>query len=152
MIVQSKVKLYVPCPNCLEGDWQVDHIPVGSAFGPWSCSKCHGYGKGRRLNTNEFVVEIGVGKKETPITVTLESCTEPKITLKLNTWKYDHSQKDTPEEFTEHLTYYYNEHTCPTNFMCDIEQIIFEGDSDPHGVFQFVSVEEGHFDAHGGAV
>jgi hypothetical protein len=36
------------------------------------------------------------------------------------------------------LAYFYNEHTCPTNWIGDVEAIIFEGDSDPHGVAQFV--------------
>jgi len=36
--------------------------------------------------------------------------------------------------------YFYNEHTCPTNFLRHVIRIIdAEGDDDPHGIFQFVS-------------
>lgn len=33
--------------------------------------------------------------------------------------------------------YFYEEHSCPTNYV-ECEAIIYEGDEDPHGVFQFV--------------
>lgn len=76
--------------------------------------------------------------------VTLQSVTEPKITVKLNSWKYEIHQDDTPEEYAHEQRYFYNQHTCPTNWIGEIVEIIFKGDRDPHGVFEFVSVEDGH--------
>ena len=35
--------------------------------------------------------------------------------------------------------YFYNEHTCPTNYMDCVEAIIYEKDADPHGVFEWVA-------------
>ena len=35
--------------------------------------------------------------------------------------------------------YFYNEHTCPTNYMQDVEAVIYEKDADPHGVFEWVA-------------
>ena len=39
----------------------------------------------------------------------------------------------------EHDMYFYNEHTCPTNYMGDVEAVIYEKDADPHGVFEWVA-------------
>lgn len=143
MRVQAKTKLFVSCPSCLEGSTRADHLNIGQLAGPWSCESCREYYTIVRINESDFEL-TPTGKYQTPITVTLQSDTVPPITLKLNTWKYGHSQNDTPEEFFRHSEYYYNEHTCPTNWTREIKQIIFEGDKDPHGVFKFVSVEDGH--------
>ena len=47
---------------------------------------------------------------------------------------------DSLAEVKTHAEYYYNEHTCPTNFARCFEAIVHKGDFDPHGVFQFVDV------------
>lgn len=47
-------------------------------------------------------------------------------------------------KFQENLagdsSYYYNEHTCPTNYMRDVKVIINlrTGETDPHGIFKYV--------------
>lgn len=143
MIIKAKSKLFVTCPACGKGDTRADHLNVGSLAGPWTCDACHKYYLIVRINDSEFELTL-TGEVETPITVTLKSDTEPPIFVKLNAWKYGHSQKDTPEEFFNYQEYFYNEHTCPTNWTDQIEQVIFEGDKDPHGVFKLVSIEDGH--------
>jgi hypothetical protein len=37
-----------------------------------------------------------------------------------------------------HDAYYYNEHTCPTNWTADILAVISKGDEDPHGFAEYV--------------
>jgi hypothetical protein len=143
MIVQAKVQLHVPCPGCLNGKHRADQLSIEQST-RWTCNECHLEFNIKRIS--EYYFETGLtGRKETPITVTLQSITEPKITLKLNTWKYAHSQDMSEEDFRENSRYFYDEHTCPTNWVHEIEQIEFNGDTDPHGVFEFVSVEDGHF-------
>ena len=34
--------------------------------------------------------------------------------------------------------YYYDEGSCPTNYISRVDTIIIEGDTDPHGIFTFV--------------
>ncbi len=144
MIVQAHVQLHVPCPGCLDKHHRADQLTIGQST-RWSCDTCHTEFNIKRVSESDF--ETGMtGRKETPITVTLQSITEPKITLKLNTWKYAHSQNDSEEDFRENSRYFYDEHTCPTNWTRDIVQIEFKGDRDPHGVFEFVSVKDGHFE------
>jgi hypothetical protein len=41
------------------------------------------------------------------------------------------------EELKECDNYFYNEHTCPTNFS-GFTMISCDGDHDPHGIFEFV--------------
>lgn len=54
--------------------------------------------------------------------------------------KRDHvSDDDEPHE-----RYFYDEHTCPTNWIRYVVEIMIGGDSDPHGLARFVAVEDGH--------
>lgn len=142
MIVQAKVQLHIPCPSCLDGKWRADQLAIGQST-VWSCQECHNEASIKRINENDFET-TSRGRKDTPVTVTLQSITEPRITLKLNTWKYAHSQNDSLEDYESHQRYFYDEHTCPTNWTRDIVEIIFQSDHDPHGVFEFVSIEDGH--------
>ena len=42
----------------------------------------------------------------------------------------------------DHQRFFYDEHTCPTNFMPNVVKVIdADGDEDPHGVFAFVKSE-----------
>lgn len=41
----------------------------------------------------------------------------------------------------ESKSYYYEEHSCPTNYIRVVE-IITDGDSDPHGLFDYVKTVE----------
>jgi hypothetical protein len=145
MIVQAERRFHLPCPNCKDGGWRVDQLGIYDIV-EWECPHCHTQSKIEPLGIYDFEVTPAlIKRRKTPITVTLRSITEPPITVKVNAWKYDHSQDTPQEDFIEQERYFYNEHTCPTNWLQDIQQIEFEGDTDPHGVFEFVSVADGHF-------
>ena len=90
MIVQAKIHLYIPCPSCTDGNWKADQLNIGQST-TWSCQCCYHEAHIKRLSENDFQI-IPSGRKNTPVTVTLQSVTEPKIILKLNTWKYAHNQ------------------------------------------------------------
>jgi ribosomal protein S27AE len=150
VIVQAKTQLHIPCPSCTEGGWRADHLTVGFKT-TWHCDKCQSEADIERVSESDFNV-TPTGRKATPVVVTLQSVTIPKIVLKLNTWKCSFSQGDSPEDYESHQRYFYDEHICPTNWTREIVEIIFDGDHDPHGVFEFVSVEDGHmvYSPHGG--
>ena len=44
-------------------------------------------------------------------------------------------------EISEHHEYYYNEHTCPTNYMRNVVAVIDlkHQDQDPHGIFEYIA-------------
>lgn len=141
MIVQAKVRLYIPCPSCTDGSWRADQLHEGQST-TWTCNSCHREANILRVDYNDFRT-TPTGRKETPVVVTLRSDTKPAITVRLNTWKYAHSQKDTKKEYEEHQRFYYDEHTCPTNWIKQVEEISVGKDKDPHGIFEFVSCEDG---------
>lgn len=143
MIVQAKVQLHIPCLSCIDGKWRADQLNIGQGT-RWACQSCQMEFNVTRVSDGDFEVEP-TGRRNTPVTVTLRSQTVPPITVKLNTWKWAHSQNDAQEEYESHEQYYYDEHTCPTNWVRDIEEIECEGDTDPHGLFEFVSVVDGHY-------
>jgi hypothetical protein len=140
------LKVFLRCPACTEGEFNVCHIVAGQEFGPWCCEKCGTYIQGKREGAT-FDVKVIDDLKRERITVTLQSKTEPPITLKLNSWQYlppANAKPLTPEAAWDNARYFYNCHTCPTNYMRDVAEIICNGDPDPHGVFEFVSIEFGH--------
>lgn len=64
--------------------------------------------------------------------------------------KYPFQEGSTPENFR----YYYEEHSCPTNWFHDIVAVIEGGDADPHGFLKFVAtaeIPEGFDPKHPGA-
>jgi hypothetical protein len=95
-----------------------------------------------------FELEILPVKQE-KITITLRSKTEPPITLKLNTWRYDgpdiNGKEITPESAWQNAQYFYNQHVCPTSYLREVVEISCLEEADPHGVFEFVSMEFGHY-------
>ena len=147
MLGKTNLRLFLVCPNCNEGEWLASHIGDGGSFGPWFCQNCGKYCRGRRVGSS-FELEPALDITREKITVTLQSKTNPPITLKLNSWQFaggvEGGRQLTAEECWDHTKYYYNTHTCPTNYMNEVAEIIFEGDSDPHGVFEFVSIDFGH--------
>lgn len=54
----------------------------------------------------------------------------------LSVWE-DKPWPDHINALQESSAYFYEEHTCPTNFI-RIPMIFHDGDADPHGVFEFV--------------
>lgn len=52
-----------------------------------------------------------------------------------------HSKKpiETDEEI-QHQKYWYEEHTCPTNWLDNVIEIWYKGERDPHGAFRFKNI------------
>ncbi len=49
-----------------------------------------------------------------------------------------HQATGDTREPADAMAFLYNDHTCPTNFIWrDVETVIFDGDGDPHGVFEY---------------
>jgi hypothetical protein len=101
----------------------------------------------RRVSADAFDVECS-GPKElsTRVTVLIRTKTTPSIGLVLNTWKYPYHKDSTPEEYKESQRFFYDCHTCPTNWLRDVVEVFFKGEKDPHNsLFQFVEVTDGHW-------
>jgi hypothetical protein len=105
--------------------------------GPWHCDTC---GEAWRLETNGRAVEKiepAGGPRFVKATVMLVLPPQKApVTLILNTHAH--------EPIEDGAEYFYNEHTCPVNWMQHVVEIRIGDDSDPHGLFEFRSIAPGH--------
>jgi hypothetical protein len=49
-----------------------------------------------------------------------------------------HYEKDRDDDAQEVVKYFFEEHSCPTNWIHECVAVIEDGDADPHGFLQFV--------------
>ena len=137
MATVTEEKIYTICPACEEKDKSCGHIQPGGSFGPWYCDSCgEGY-RGKRLDEDgSFVLERTFEKKH-DILVALGN-PEGKILLFVKGMAFGPSGDPLVIDH-ERKRYFYEQHTCPTNFLrvetvVDMETM----DDDPHGLFRYL--------------
>ena len=145
-MIQANIntKHFLVCPNCGEDISSVDHLP-NRFQGRWSCSSCDKSFNFEFTRVDDCIVIMLEEAKEhaKKVLITLRSDAKP-ITLKVQGRVYSdrNGNFDSEEEQIEDKRYYYDEHTCPINYLDQVVKIIDgNGDDDPHGVFKFVSME-----------
>jgi hypothetical protein len=80
-------------------------------------------------------------KRRTTVILQIPPQTDP-IVFEVQGWEYS-DIGGTAEEKREHTRYYYEEHTCPTNWFRDVKKISIGDDDDPHGLVVFVEQRRG---------
>lgn len=138
----TKTKTYIVCPHCGAAENTIQHLlDDKNVKFPYTQSwYCH-----NDECMRHFSFTIGADRQVSSVEKTdkppyevvydllvLPPQKEP-VYLILKTKNYNPGHPDFRERH-----YWYEEHTCPTNWTRDIESIISEGDSDPHGLFQFL--------------
>lgn len=141
---------YLTCQHCAERN----HTNAVITFKRWystssnspvakqndlECDTCLG------LFDVEYVIATGefkVTRSENRNSLVLMRSTNNEgadpIYVLVKTPEYKKARKDMDEnEKFVHDHYYFTEHTCPINYI-EVEQMIYKGDPDPHGVFEFV--------------
>lgn len=154
--VKTETKVYAVCPCCNDYQWTVSHLfdvikkqssTKDYYAACWDCHKCHAnfdiriYGPDRvefsQIPSKEdpFVPALVLLKSDhevNPIYAFVETRSMLKSVME--------SQQPKANEFESgHLEYYYDQHTCPTNWFRDVTKLIQGGDDDPHGCFTFVA-------------
>lgn len=137
-------KLHILCPHCEKEEFSIWHLEKGTQFGPWLCDNCGKAFVGTRTESGadlELIKEYKI-----PTIVTLKYIHDPRLILRVHGNNYSEYDGTMKENYND---YFYNEHTCPVNYLRDVCEIIFASndsdeadDEDPHGIFEFVSVEE----------
>lgn len=142
----QKTERYIACPACGKGEHQVSHLNPGQKTA-WYCQSdtC-----GRRFSLEVLTngdISVGVlPERKVPTLVTLRS--EQPVTLVVKgmqfvkdgeTPRFTGDPRDEDEYHPDN--YFYNEHTCPTNYLNVLELRTDDGDTDPHGVFAYVRTE-----------
>lgn len=133
------------CPWCeQESGSRVDHLygdRMPSRAGPWYCDECR----------RPFRVKvIAPGNVE----ITKDADNHRTFTRSMALLKFegrdgtvffvfDHNRyKDgtveSDEENQSHQRYFFEEHSCPTNWLNECVAVIEDGDCDPHGFLKFV--------------
>lgn len=130
----KETKHYVCCPHCGHSKTSVDHLfnedhLSGRSFGPWYCDEC-GLSYSGKVVGNEVFVQKEPGRKDIS-TVFLK---HGNVLLAVEGMYFDGDLNQ------EEARFFYNEHTCPTNFLKDVIEVydISDWSVDPHGIFEFV--------------
>lgn len=134
------------CPWCNGASGhRVDHLyahPLPCRFGPWRCAECDKSFEG----TVRAPGDVELIKDETA-SATARAMSLLKFDGKDGPTFFvmDHrhySAQDSDEEKQGHDRYFFEEHSCPTNWLRHCAAVIQDGDTDPHGFLTFVrSVE-----------
>ena len=144
--IQTRTERFFNCLSCGQGDFEVHHLIDGelTTWGTWFCDDC---GEGHRGVAGNGVVSAEL---------TGTRVDHPAVLLKLNPeagdvylivrghyWPGHNNGAPMPEKpFTDKgQRYYYDEGTCPTNYLKDVITIMHTGkypSADPHGVFEYV--------------
>ncbi len=129
-----ETKQYVLCPHCEQSQSQIDHLFNGDGrdvtWGPWYCDECGCAYKGVVKGTDVFVEKSD--KRKDKCLVFLKN---NNVLLVVEDMYFD------GELDVENKRYFYEEHTCPTNYL-GVEMVVDlnDGHTDPHGIFEFAGV------------
>lgn len=147
----AKPDLYVRCPNCLKGEHRIDHLlgEPGRKAGPWHCDEC-GVAFNIEVISASVVKTAATTKKifKTEAHLVLEDPSLLPLTIIVRGIVFGEVGQDIATLIEQRdQSYFYEEHSCATNFLRDVEKVITaDGDDDRHGLFRWektlpVSVE-----------
>jgi ribosomal protein L37AE/L43A len=135
-IPHTKPERYIFCPSCGKSEHGVSHLRAGTQTA-WYCDDCGVRFSLEVISPDEIRVEVLAEYKERRL-VTLRS--DGPVTLVVEGLRFFPSRPGEDQEAGER--YYYDEGTCPTNYVRDVVEVRDEnGESDPHGIFTFVKSE-----------
>jgi len=127
MIPRIITKQFFLCPRCKEREFPIDHIVSLPNFSSlWYCDNitC-----GVRLS-----VRVSFGVLDVEVT---DEFSIPSLVL-LKRGDIQLIVKGIYDEDEARKIFYYNENTCPTNYLQECKQIYLDGQEDPHGIFKYV--------------
>jgi len=133
-ITSTKTSIFFGCPDCGSQEHTSQHLKAGDSFGPWYCDIC-GCGI-RGVADGNGGADIEETKTRTRKTLSLLRLRiedgEPVHIIVEGLVFYDGASDPVIDQ--DKKRYFYEEHTCPSNFLgC----LIKEGaDTDPHGLFE----------------
>lgn len=131
-----EVHHFVCCPACGEDSHRVDHLfedanTHGSCdFGPWYCSECGAAFRGQVVGTDVFTELIPEKRKDRSLVLLKYN----NLLLMVEGMYFDGKLDK------ENDRYFYEEHTCPVNFMHNVEAVVDleSNEPDPHGMFEYI--------------
>ena len=132
----TKTATHIVCPGCHQPAGTIDHL-LGQAIDTmWYCASC-GARYAFKLLVNGEVTDLRLtGDRKEKCLVLLRN---GNVGLVVAGSVFTENGK--LGDWDAHHTYYYDEHTCPTNFMRDVKAVLdlATQDADPHGIFHYVA-------------
>lgn len=126
----TETKTYIVCPGCGEEKSSISHLRNGFKT-RWHCYECGiQYDLLVNSQTDVDMEIVNKPKDKNLLTLLVLEPHDKPVYIVINDKAY--------EGDIEGKEYLYNEHTCPTNYMSQIQTIIDGDDYDPHGIFQYV--------------
>ena len=124
-------KTYVVCPKCGKPAGTVDHLRGYEHDLMWYCEHC-GCRYAFSLTEDGTVTAVVDTGERTDKTVVLLKAGDIVLVVE--------GTLHTPGD-SSHDAYFYNTHTCPTNYLKSVKAIIDlkNKDTDPHGIFEYVA-------------
>jgi ribosomal protein L37AE/L43A len=131
---------YILCPHCGEKSGQrICHLydQTPRRFGPWACENCDKYFSGT-VNAPSDVTLVKEDKppKKRLLTLLKFPGKDGDVFFIQNHFDYGHS--DPYDELQSHNQYFFEEHSCPTNWLRNTAVVVQNGDHDPHGFLEYV--------------
>jgi hypothetical protein len=133
MNIATEARTWALCPTCNGRVGTIDHLAVGDEAGAWFCDQC---GAGWWLKRTADGAEHrphSERKERTIVTLALPP-QDSAVTFVLDGFRIVK-----PGEEHDGDAYFYDEHTCPTNWLRDVTEVRFRDSDDPHGLFRWVS-------------
>ena len=127
---------YIFCLACGQGRSAVSHLQVGAETA-WYCDECGVRFSVRVISADQVETIPSLTERKVKTLVTLRS--DAPVTLIVEGMRLENDSK--PDDW-ENDSFFYDEHTCPTNYLTEVVKVIAEdGDEDPHGIFAYVKTE-----------
>lgn len=140
-ITPAKFEKVFVCPDCkLTWHSSYSHVKPGETWGPWYCRHCGCGVRGKVTEEGTDIEVVDDKKTKTLVLLRLDEDVTPPIHLLIEGFVHcprgvDPKDYIESEEYISHMRYYYNEGTCPWNYL---RLPIRQGeDTDPHGIFTY---------------
>lgn len=120
---------YVACPWCGVNASTVNHLMDADTETEWYCDEC-GEKFGLKFKDGRMWTRKVPGEKKIKTLVLLRNA---NVGLVVEGMAFENGPGNDD--------YFYNEHTCPTNYLKKVKVVIDlkHGDTDPHGIFVYVA-------------
>lgn len=136
---QIKTKKFIICPGCNIGESSIQHLLDDSKRthfdGEWYCDRC-GCSYKFTIDGGKVFAEVNPAKWKKPALTLLKLVPKNTVYAVVEDAIYDYA----PDGGNKR--YYYEEHTCPTNVLPNIEYLLDGDNTDPHGIWQFCAIVE----------
>lgn len=125
-------KLFLQCPNCDDGDFNINHLPKIGSYGPWACKCCGTSIRFKKVN-EDINIEIDDHLRTSQDRVAILKLKHSDFWL-----LKDHSDYGDEWRKSDDYRFLYEEHQCPVSLVNSSYGVVIEGSTDKHGAFEFL--------------